>query len=148
MNSRKSITPFTQTSPKRPSKLMGALSQLMLLVMLLNPIVTLRASASSTPQFTPSLLSQSTSPDVVNLAHPLDLESRLVCRQAIEEVYWQHRIWPEENLTPKPDLDQVLPAQVLQGRVGDELRRSNALAPLWQRPLTSAQLQAAIDCMI
>ena len=48
----------------------------------------------------------------------------------------------------KPNLDQVLPPQVLRAKVEDDLRRSNALALLWQRPITGTQLQAEMDRMI
>ena len=148
MSKRKSVTPLIQTSVKKPSRLIGALSLLILLAFLLNPIVALRASASSSPRFPLSVISQTTIQDIKNLPRPLDLESRLICRQAIEQVYWRHRIWPAENPTPKPDLEQVMPAQALQARVEDELRRSNALAQLWQRPITGVQLQAEIDRML
>jgi hypothetical protein len=147
MNSRKSVTPLVQASSKRSPKITGALSLLLLLAMLLNPIAALSASASSNPQIPSSAISQTTYQDIENLARPLDLESRLICRQAVEQVYWRHRIWPAENPAPKPDLEQVLPPQVLRARVEDELRRSNALAQLWQRPITGSQLQAEIERM-
>ena len=148
MSNRKNSTPLLRTSFNKKSKIMRSVSLFLLVIIVLNPITILRTSASSSPQFTTSPISQSASQDIENLAHPLDLQSRLICRQVVEEVYWRHRIWPEENLTPKPDLDQVLPVQVLQGRVEDELRRSTALAQLWQRPITGAQLQAEIERMI
>jgi hypothetical protein len=131
MSGRKSVTPLIETSAKKPPNLFRALSPLLLLVMLLNPIETLRASASYTPQYASKAISRATLSDIGNLSHPLDLESRMICRQAVEEVYWQHRIWPAENQSPKPDLDQVLLPQVLRARVEDDLRRSNALALLW-----------------
>jgi len=148
MNRSKSVTPLMQTLLKRPSKIIGALSLLLLLAVLLNPIAVLRTSASSNPQLPSHTISQIESQDIENLPRPLDLESRLICRQAVEQVYWRHRIWPAENPAPKPDLEQVLPSQVLRARVEDELRRSNALAQLWQRNITGTQLQAEIDRMI
>ena len=30
------------------------------------------------------------------------LAERVAFQQAIEEVYWRHRIWPTENPDPKP----------------------------------------------
>ena len=33
---------------------------------------------------------------------------RVTYQRAIEEVYWRHRIWPKENLNPKPSLDAVM----------------------------------------
>jgi N-acetylneuraminic acid mutarotase len=147
MSRSKNITPLIQTSLKTPSKLIRVLVQLLLVLMLLNPIPTIRASASPNPQFLSGVISKTTFQDRENLPRPLDLESRLICRQAVEQVYWSHRIWPAENPAPKPQLEQVLPPEVLRARVEDELRRSNALEQLWQRPITGAQLQAEIDRM-
>ena len=42
----------------------------------------------------------------------LSFEQRVGCQRAIEEVYWQHRIWPAANPGPKPALDEVLPDAV------------------------------------
>jgi len=55
---------------------------------------------------------------------------------------------PDENPEPKPDLNQVLSPNVLRSIVEDELRRSDALAQLWRRPITGEQLQAEIDRMV
>jgi len=32
----------------------------------------------------------------------LTFEERVAYQRAIEDVYWRHRIWPEERLDPKP----------------------------------------------
>jgi VCBS repeat-containing protein len=143
MNYRKSVDPLLLSLFKISSHTIKILPLLILLVMLLNPFAALRSMASTSPQPASRLTSQA----IENLPHPLDIESRLVCRQAVEQVYWQHRIWPAENPEPKPDLEQVLPAQVLRAKVEDELRRSNALAEIWQRPITGGQLQAEIERM-
>ena len=37
----------------------------------------------------------------------LTFAERVTYQRAIEEVYWRHRIWPKENLNPKPSLDAV-----------------------------------------
>src|SRR4029450_5420218 len=57
----------------------------------------------------------------------ISFETRLACQRAIEEVYWKHRIWPEQNPDPKPSLDAVLPAHASKARVEEALRQSNAL---------------------
>src|SRR5436189_3835638 len=45
----------------------------------------------------------------VNISHrALTFAERVTYQRAIEEVYWSHRIWPEENLNPKPSLDAVM----------------------------------------
>jgi hypothetical protein len=33
---------------------------------------------------------------------------RVAYQRGIEDVYWRHRIWPKENLDPKPSLDAVM----------------------------------------
>jgi hypothetical protein len=38
----------------------------------------------------------------------LTFAERVAYQRAIEEVYWRHRIWPKENLNPKPSLDAVM----------------------------------------
>ena len=37
------------------------------------------------------------------------LADRVACRQAIEQVYWQRRTWPDDNLETRPSLDEMLP---------------------------------------
>ena len=45
----------------------------------------------------------------VNISHrALTYAERVAYQRAIEEVYWHHRIWPKENLNPKPSLYAVL----------------------------------------
>src|SRR5213076_1370316 len=38
----------------------------------------------------------------------LTFADRVAYQRAIEEVYWQHRIWPKTNAGPKPPLDKVM----------------------------------------
>ena len=77
----------------------------------------------------------------------LTFEERVVYQRAIEEVYWRHRIWPEENRAPKPSLDQVMPLSTIVEKVEDYLRQSEALEAYWQRPITGEQLQAEMNRM-
>jgi hypothetical protein len=77
----------------------------------------------------------------------LTFAERLAYQRAIEEVYWHHRIWPTERPDPKPSLDAVMYRAQLQKKVADYLRKSQALADYWQRPITSNQLQAEMDRM-
>src|SRR5262245_4825906 len=74
------------------------------------------------------------------------LDRLVAARQAVEEVYWRHRIWPDGN-GPKPALDGVLTADAVRTKVTDALRKSAALEKFWRRPITSDQLQAEIDRM-
>ena len=68
-------------------------------------------------------------------------------QRAIEQVYWNHRIWPKENNSTKPPLDAVLPEASLRAKVEEYLQKSNALAEEWRRPITPEQLQAEMDRM-
>jgi N-acetylneuraminic acid mutarotase len=70
---------------------------------------------------------------------------RVVYQRAIEEVYWQHRIWPAANAGPKPPLDRVMPEEAIEKKVEDYLRHSQALEDYWQRPITPDQLQAEME---
>ena len=77
----------------------------------------------------------------------LSFEERVAAQRAIEEVYWRHRIWPAANPTPKPPLPAVLPDETIRSKVEDYLKKSDALALWWQRPVTARQLQAELDRM-
>ena len=73
---------------------------------------------------------------------------RVVLQQAIEDVYWRHRIWPKENPNPKPALDAVMSQAQLESKVAGYLRDSLVLEDYWQKPITAEQLQAEMDRMV
>ena len=75
----------------------------------------------------------------------LTFADRVAYQRAIEEVYWQHRIWPKENVRPKPQLDEVMSQAEIEKKVEDYLRDSQALEDYWQRPITPDQLQAEME---
>src|SRR5882724_702524 len=77
----------------------------------------------------------------------LTFAERVAYQRAIENVYWRHRIWPKENLNPKPSLDAVMSQAQLEKKVTDYLRESQALEDYWQRPIPAEQLQAEMDRM-
>ncbi len=77
----------------------------------------------------------------------LTFADRAAYQRAIEEVYWQHRIWLKENTSPKPPLDKVMSQAEIEKKVEDYLRNSHALKNHWQRPITAEQLQAEMDHM-
>ena len=77
----------------------------------------------------------------------LTFAERVAYQRAIEEVYWRHRIWPKENLNPKPSLDAVMSQAQLEKKVEDYLGNSQALEDYWQRPINAQQLQAEMDRM-
>ena len=84
----------------------------------------------------------------VDVSHrTLTFAERVTYQRAIEEVYWSHRIWPEENLNPKPSLDAVMSQAELEKKVEDYLRGTEALQDYWQRPITARDLQAEMDRM-
>ncbi|MBZ5571233.1 MAG: hypothetical protein LAO09_05060, partial [Acidobacteriia bacterium] len=78
----------------------------------------------------------------------LDLVSRIRYQRAIEEVYWQHRIWPEQNPSAKPALDAVISPEQLDARAEDALRLSTALQQYWHQSITGQQLQQEIFRLI
>jgi N-acetylneuraminic acid mutarotase len=77
----------------------------------------------------------------------LTFDERVSYQRAIEEVYWLHRIWPNERPDPKPSLDAVMSQAQLEKKVTDYLRNSQTLENYWQRPITAEQLQAEMDRM-
>src|SRR5207253_3025481 len=77
----------------------------------------------------------------------LSFADRVAYQRAIEEVYWQHRIWPKANAGPKPPLDKVMSQAQIEEKVEDYLRNSQALEDYWQRPITPDQLQAEMERM-
>src|SRR5262245_64892138 len=54
-------------------------------------------------------------------SHPagagLTFADRVAYQRAIEDVYWRHRIWPNENSKSKPSLDEVMSAQQIERKV-------------------------------
>jgi len=81
-------------------------------------------------------------------ARTLSFQERVAAQRAIEQVYWSHRIWPQENSQPKPALSTILPEATLEGRVENALRESNALAERWKHPITAEAMQAEIDRLV
>ena len=77
----------------------------------------------------------------------LTLAERVAYQQAIEEVYWRHRIWPEERPDPKPPLDLVMSQAQLNKKVAAYLRDSGVLQRSRHGPITAEQLQAEMDRM-
>src|SRR5882724_987141 len=77
----------------------------------------------------------------------LSFADRVAYQRAIEEVYWQHRIWPKANTGPKPPLDKVMSQAQIEEKVEDYLRNSQALEDYWQRLITPDQVQAEMERM-
>jgi N-acetylneuraminic acid mutarotase len=77
----------------------------------------------------------------------LTFEERVAYQRAIEDVYWRHRIWPEQRPDSKPSLDAVMSHAQLEKKVTDYLRNSQAPEDYWQQPITAEHLQAEMDRM-
>jgi len=77
----------------------------------------------------------------------LSFAERVSYQRAIEEVYWRHRIWPENHPDQKPPLDSGMSQAQVEKKVADYLRKSQALQDYWQRPITAEELQAEMDRM-
>ncbi len=77
------------------------------------------------------------------MGRTLSLEQRVEAARAIEQVYWDHRIWPKDNPGPKPPLSALLPDASIRARIADTLKRSTVLA----QAINTASLQAELDRM-
>ena len=81
-------------------------------------------------------------------AYPtLSFVDRVRAQEAVERVYYNHRIWPKENPGPKPPFEQMISRAQIEAKVEDYLKKSVALEKFWQRPITAEQLQAEMDRM-
>ncbi len=80
-------------------------------------------------------------------AASLGVQERIAGQRAIEGVYWRHRIWPDRNPGSKPPLSAVLSETEVRHKVEDALSKSSALATIWDRPITAAQLKAEVARM-
>jgi hypothetical protein len=81
-------------------------------------------------------------------ARDLTFDERVAAQAAIEQVYWNHRIWPEGNRGPKPRLAAVLPEAGMGAKVARALRLSMLLDAARRQPLAGADLQEEIDRMV
>lgn len=77
----------------------------------------------------------------------LTFQERVAYQRAVEDVYWRHRVWPKENLNPKPSLDAVMSQEQLEKKVTDYLHESEELGSYRQSPITAEDLQAEMDRM-
>ncbi len=80
-------------------------------------------------------------------ARELTLEQRVQAQEAIEKVYWSHRLWPTENRQPKPGMLDVMSRDEIRSKVRSYLSKSEALGERWHRPITIDQLEAEVQRM-
>jgi len=78
-------------------------------------------------------------------APAMTLEERIACREKVEDVYWAHRIWPQENQGRKPAREAVAPHAAIAARVEESLRYETALGELWQEALSPQAIQDEMD---
>ncbi len=71
-------------------------------------------------------------------------EARVDCERRVQQVYWDHTLWPESNPAPKPRLDAVLPRASLERRVEDALL-AERVAERFGLALTAERLQRELD---
>ena len=73
--------------------------------------------------------------------------TRVACQRAIEQIYWDHRIWPKHNPSPKPPLDAVMSRDQIEKKVADYLRKSQWVAEQRGWPFSASELQAEMERM-
>lgn len=78
----------------------------------------------------------------------LTLDARVAAQQAIEEVYWRHRIWPQDNPDPKPPRASVISDEAIRHKVEEVQRKSSALELWWKRGIEGDQLRAEVERMV
>lgn len=86
--------------------------------------------------------------DIATARDRLTADEHVAAQKAIESVYWKHRIWPKENKTAKPALEELLPDSKLNEKVISNLRKSAALKSFWQTLITPDQVQTEMKRMV
>ncbi|HEY6802084.1 MAG TPA: Calx-beta domain-containing protein [Pyrinomonadaceae bacterium] len=81
--------------------------------------------------------------DSHGLRHELTYNDRVQQQQAVDQVYWQHTLWPEAN-GPKP----AFVSQTAALKVDDSLRKSNALTTLWRQNISGDMLQSELNRIV
>ena len=77
----------------------------------------------------------------------LSFEERVQAQEAIERVYYSHRIWPEGDLCPRPPFEETVPRNTIEAKVTDDLKKREVLARWWGQQLTDANLEAELERM-
>jgi len=76
---------------------------------------------------------------------PLTFEERVKAQEAIERVYYNHRIWPKENPQPKPPFEQVVLRAFIDAKVTRFIRKCSALESYWHRPVEPTRISVVLD---
>ncbi len=75
----------------------------------------------------------------------LAFEQRVSCFEAVEDVYWSYRVWPDANTRPKPDRDEAVSRTQIAAKVERSLLQEAALEHLLGEPLTTHQVQRELN---
>ena len=81
-----------------------------------------------------------------NLAAP-GIDERVDYQSRIEQVYWRHRIWPEQNQNPKPAFSRIMPSSAIRAKVEMNLAKERLLAEYWGVTISADAIQAELDRM-
>jgi len=72
---------------------------------------------------------------------PLTFEQRLEAQRAIEQVFYQHRLWPDQGKRAKPPFEELMPDSVIRAKVTSYLKKTFVLNEFWDYRLTGRDLQ-------
>lgn len=75
------------------------------------------------------------------------LGERITCQTAIEEVYWRHRQWPQENPSSKPSFNEAVSPDLIRRKAEDTILKSAALERFWGVSISGVELQAELERM-
>jgi hypothetical protein len=78
-------------------------------------------------------------------ASNLGFEERVACEQAIQEVYYSHRSWPQDSA--KPPFQVAVSREQIEARVRASEDKARLLDERWGYRINAAQLQAEIERM-
>ena len=76
-------------------------------------------------------------------ARPVTFEERVKTQEAIERVYYAHRIWPKENPQPKPPFEEMVLKAQIEAKVTDYLKKCVALDNYWRMPIKPEPMRTA-----
>jgi len=77
----------------------------------------------------------------------ITLAERVAHQYAVEEVYWRHRIWPNENRKRKPSLEAIISQHQIEQKVEGYLSKSQAVSAKRGWAISASELQAEMDRM-
>jgi N-acetylneuraminic acid mutarotase len=76
---------------------------------------------------------------------PHDIDERVRCQIAIEDIGWSHRLWPEHNTIAKPARSAVLSNADIRAKVETSLRMESALSARYGIHVSTRMLQVELN---